>query len=128
MATSSSLRIGQGTGHTSPGGGTSGSGTTGSGTTGSGTSGGGTSGSGTVPVGPGTAASTSSGSPASSSSSSDAVVLAGLCRADARGGLATRSAGYRKLVAAAGGADRIPAYCAALTSSAAPSGGASSHS
>jgi hypothetical protein len=104
-------------GGTAPGG-QSAAGTTGTGSTGAGTTGGtGTTG------GSGTPATTGAPSTASSPSSSGTggpTTLAGLCNAYAHGGLPTHSSGYARLVAAAGGADRIPAYCAALTS---PAGG-----
>jgi hypothetical protein len=71
-----------------------------------------------LPVGTATGSPAPSRSPsvAPSSGSGDRSALVGLCNAYAHGGIPTHSAGYRKLVAAAGGADRIAAYCDALTS------------
>ena len=65
----------------------------------------------------GAASGTVTSSSAESSTSSGGRALIALCRVYLRGRLSTNSAAYRRLVAAAGGADKVPAYCAALTSS-----------
>jgi hypothetical protein len=80
-----------------------------------------------VPVVTATGSPGPAGSPSASDSSSASgkPALVALCKRYARGGLPLKSAGYAKLVAAAGGADQIPAYCAALTSSTSTSTGAS---
>lgn len=81
-----------------------------------------------VPVGTATGSPAPAGSPSASDSSSASgkPALVALCKRYARGNLPLKSAGYAKLVAAAGGADQIPAYCAALTSATSTSNGASS--
>lgn len=74
-----------------------------------------------VPVGTATATATGSAAPngspsaSGSSGSGNRSMFVGLCNAYAHGGLSIKSAVYAKLAAAAGGADKITAYCDALT-------------
>ena len=80
-----------------------------------------------VPGGTATGSPAPNGSPSASGPSTTGVkpALVVLCRRYARGVLRPQSAAYAKLAAAAGGADKIAAYCAALTGSTTGSGNSS---